>query len=328
MLQNDFLGKNERHNYLDKVKIIFLKLLLIFLSFTLVNTFGNSKNGDGEQKDKNVTQVKLGYSDLAFQDTKPQDANAAIYVWAETLKKTLYADLNLKLDLTASIYYSLDELKAALNKNELDILVLTSQQYFDLKEKYNLIPSLAGIIDDSPFLEYVLLTRKDSNFNNISDLRGKTLAQPKEKFNPLIDIWLESLLKRKNGETKKTFFKTARIEEKEPNAVYSVFFKKADCAIIQKSVFNTLCTLNPQFNSSLKIIATSPELLNIVTVYRKSSEKKVLDILHSLGANIQKTPEGQNIIKLFKIKRLVEITDKDLTSTKKLIDEYYKSNKK
>ena len=75
-------------------------------------------------------------------------------------------------------------------------------------------------------------------------------------------------------------------------------------------------------------MATSPELLNIVTVYRKSSEKKVLDVLHSLGANIQKTHEGQNIIKLFKIKRLVEITDKDLTTTKKLIDENNRSNKK
>jgi ABC-type phosphate/phosphonate transport system substrate-binding protein len=128
-------------------------------------------------------------------------------------------------------------------------------------------------------------------------------------------------------ETKETFFRNVKIEEKEPNAVYSVFFKKAECAIIQKNVFNTLCTLNPQFNSSLKIIATSPELLNIVTVYRKSSEKKVLDVLHSLGVNIQKTSEGQNIIKLFKIKRLVEITDKELTSTKKLIDEYNRYNK-
>jgi hypothetical protein len=64
---------------------------------------------------------------LVFHDTKPQDANAAIYVWAETLKKNLYIDLKLKLDLTASIYNSLDEFKAALNKNELDILVLSSQ---------------------------------------------------------------------------------------------------------------------------------------------------------------------------------------------------------
>ncbi|MFA7227710.1 MAG: PhnD/SsuA/transferrin family substrate-binding protein [Melioribacteraceae bacterium] len=275
--------------------------------------------------------VILGYSSIVFRDSKPQDANAAILVWTEELRRKLYLDFRQKIDLSPYIFYSFQEIKSALDEDKVDILALSTPEYFALKDRYNLLPAVAGIVDDAPYSQYVLLVRKASGFTNINDLYKKTLSQPSDMYHPLIKMWVGSILGKNFRANKDTFFEKINAEEKESNAVYSVFFNKTDCAIVQKDVFKTLCSLNPQISNSLKIIETSPELISLINVYRKKSESRVKEILSWLANNIHKSAEGQNIVKLFKVKRLVEITDKELVSTKKLIDEYnkniYKSNK-
>jgi ABC-type phosphate/phosphonate transport system substrate-binding protein len=279
-------------------------------------------------RDNKTLLIKMGYSSVMLQDTKPADAKAAIYVWVEVIKKKILIDYNQISELVPYIYYSLAEMENALNRKEIDILGLTSTEYFALKDKYNLIPAIAGTIDDSFYTQYILITRLDSNIKEISDLHGRILAQAKDQFNPLINVWLYNILNKQKEPDKNKFFSKVKYEEKESNAVYSVYFKKADCTIIQKSVFNTICTLNPQFKNSFKILETSPDLILGLTVIRKNTDREVIDMYYKVAKNIHQTTEGQNIIKLFRTKKLLTITDKDLTSTKQLIDSYNVIRKK
>ncbi len=299
--------------------------ILLFLFSAL--TPGEIINGQSasEEKSSNLT---LGYSSIIFQDSKPQDANAAIFIWTEEIRKNVYTDFRQKVDLSTYIFDSPNEIAAALSEDKADILVLPTPDYFILRQKFDLVPSLVGIIDNSPYFQFVLLVRKDSGLNSLADLRNRTLSQPKEEFHPLLNFWISGLLEKKFNVDKNHFFNDVRIEEKEHNAVYSLFFNKSDCAIVEKDLFITLCSLNPQLSNSIKILDASPELISLVTVYSKKSEAKVKNILSWLSNNIHNSTEGQNILRLFKVKRLVKVTDKDLQSTKNLIDEYKNDSSK
>jgi ABC-type phosphate/phosphonate transport system substrate-binding protein len=279
------------------------------------------------QNEIKITHANLGYSKLVFQDTNPRDANAAIFIWAETLKRNLYEQYHIRGELVPSIYNSTEELEAGLRRKEINILVITTPEYFVLKERYNLIPAIAGVLNESIYSQYVLLVRSDANIYNISDLKQKTIAQPKERSNPLVDIWLNNLLLKNKKPAKDIFFSNVKLDKKESNAVYSVFFKKADCTIVQRSTYNTLCTLNPQFKQSLKIIDASPDLVQHITVYRKDSDEEIIKLFLELAKTIHQTSEGQNIVRIFKSTKVIGITEKDLLSTKHLIDEYKKNIK-
>jgi ABC-type phosphate/phosphonate transport system substrate-binding protein len=264
----------------------------------------------------------MGYSRMMMQDVSPTDAKAAIYVWVETLKKNILQKYNLESELFPYIYYSQTETENALNRKEVDFIGLSTLEYYYLKDKYDLVPAIAGIVDENIYSQYILITRFDSNINNISDLRGKIFAQAKDQFNPLINVWLYNLLKNQKITDKANYFSKIKFEEKEANAAYSVYFKKADCAIIQKMVYNTVCALNPQFNNSLRILETSPNLVLGLTALKKNTDREVVDLINKVVETIHLTTEGENIIKLFKAKKLVGITETDLVSTKKLIDSY------
>jgi ABC-type phosphate/phosphonate transport system substrate-binding protein len=306
--------------------MVFRKILIIL--FLVLSTFSLLYCQGAKETNDNKRPVFLGYSSIVFRDSKPQDANAAIIVWTEELRKNLYLDFKQPINLSPYIFYSLKEIENALDADKIDILALSTPEYFALKERYNLVPALVGLIDDSPYSQYVILVRKDSGFNEIGDLRKKILAQPKDMYHPLINYWISNLLEKKYKMERDLFFGQLKVEEKESNAVYSVFFKKTDCAIVQKNVFTTLCALNPQIANSIQILDSSPALISLLNVYTKKSENRVKNILHWLGNNIHKSAEGQNIVKLFKVQRLSEVTGKELESTKNLIDAYNKNHLK
>ncbi len=298
--------------------IQFLKktIIICFIAALSLSATTQSENRAGE---KSPTKIIMGYSILVFFDTNPMDANAAIVIWADVLIKLFREKYNLDTELFASVFNSIEEIEDALLKKKVDMLVLTSSEYFLLKDKYKLEPALAGIIDENFYSQYIMLTHNDLKINSVSDLSKKSLTHSKEKLNPLLIRWLNKLLAENNQPQRELFFSKINIEEKDANAIYSLFFKRTDCAIVQKNVFETVCELNPQIKKSLKILASSPPIVLSLATYRKDSDTTSVKLFYDVAKNINSIKEGTNILKLFKTKRLVEINDKDLESTKKLL---------
>lgn len=285
-------------------------------------------NAQEQNAGKAITEIKMGYSILIFHETNPRDANAAILLWADALIKNFYERYRRNTGLIPSIYNSLSEIEEALKSKKIDMLILNSSEYFALKDKYNLVPAVAGVIEDNIFSQYILLVRNDSGINKISDLAKKNLSQPSDKYNPLLIKWLNKLLLDNNKPQRDAFFNKINFEENDSKAVYSLFFKKSDCTIVQKSVYNTLCTLNPQIGKSLKIIAASPNIVLSFASYRKDADTSSIKLFYEVAKTMNNSKEGSNIIKLFKTKRLIEITEKDLYETKQLFNSAQENKRK
>ncbi len=290
-------------------KISLMVFVTIFMNYFL---FAQGK----EENQQTATQIRLGYSTIIFQDSKPEDANAAIVVWAKVLQKNLLLEYNKKTEFIPHLYTSIEAIQDALQKKEVDILGITFPDYYALKEKFHLVPAFAGLIDENIYSQYVLLTHNDSGLDNLANLSQKTLAQPIPKQNPFIDIWLSNLLSSQKKTTKELFFSKVSIEDREPNAIYSVFFKKSDCAIVLKKTFDVICMLNPQIKKSVKVIETSPNLVLSFAVYRQGTEPSRVKLFIDVAKGTHLTSDGNNILKVFRIKKLIEISEKDLESTK------------
>ncbi len=305
-------------NILGEQVIKFIKkAVIIYLIAALsLSTITPSENSSGE---KSTTKIIMGYSILVFLDTNPMDANAAIVIWADVLIKLFREKYNLDTELIATVFNTMEEMEEALAKKNVDMVVLTSSEYFLLKDQYKLEPALAGVIDENFYSQYIMLTHNDSKINSVTELSRKSLSQPKDKLNPLLLRWLNKLLADNNKPQREQFFSKISFEEKDANAVYSLFFKRTDCAIVQKNVFNTVCELNPQIGKALKIIASSPPIILSLATYRKDSDTTSVKLFYDVAKNINTIKEGTNILKLFKTKRLIEVTEKDLESTKKLL---------
>jgi len=203
-----------------------------------------------------------------------------------------------------------------------DVLGLTAIEYFALKDKYNLLPGLTGLIDENIYSNYILVVRHDSGINNLQDLLQRDLILPPLGKNPFIEIWLTNLLASQKKTKKELFFKKIEVVEKESNALYSVFFNKSDCAISLKRTFDVVSSLNPQIKKSLKILAMSPDLVIGLAAFRRDTGSSRINAYLEVAKDAHTTPEGSNILKIFRSKKLVEITEKDLESTKQLIDSY------
>lgn len=262
----------------------------------------------------------MGYSNLSFQEIDPLDASAAVAVYVENLKKTVQKRLNKSVDFDYKIFSSFSEMKQAIKENKVDLCSLSASEYYELKKELPIYPYLAIIVTENIYDQYCLLSYNGSGINSIKNLGGKTLSIPSPNSHVLMEEWLNTVLSENNLVSPREIFKEIKICDKESNAVYSVFFKNADVAIARKSVFNTLCELNPQIRNSLKIIKSSPPIVLIITAANHNSDQELLKFVHEEAREMSNSIGGKNILRIFKGKSFVGITERELQSSKEIID--------
>ncbi len=110
--------------------------------------------------------------------------------------------------------------------------------------------------------------------------------------------------------------------------ILSTFFGKADVCIAPDTVFKTMIELNPQVANRLRVVHSSPDIVNSVFVFRKNYNEKIKqtvtrDILHMKG-----TPYGSQLFMLYKIENIVLLKESELEPLKSFINEYEELKRK
>ncbi len=265
--------------------------------------------------------LRLGYSIYAFQDISPSDANAAIKVYAETFREKFEKRVNKKVAFSTNIYNSVENIIEALNNNEVDLISLLATEYFQIKKTHNIYPLLATTSKEDAYEQYCFMVRNDLGIKQIKDLRGKILAMPNPEYNPLLIEWLYNFLAKNKMNEAQTTFKTIKLFDKESNAIYDLFFKNSDCAIIRKSVFTMLCELNPQIKYSISEFAASKPMIVAFLVANKNSDQDLMKITTDEMQKFHLSHEGKNILKIFKAKTWMKLSDSELKSVEELLNE-------
>jgi ABC-type phosphate/phosphonate transport system substrate-binding protein len=196
------------------------------------------------------------------------------------------------------------------------LLLVRHQHAFNLNALYT------PMLNNAVLQRYVLLVRKDSAINHLSDLKDKSLSYC------VVDevgmMYLQkSLNDQKLGDIHAFFNKT--IIKKNPNlAVSALFFKEVQATVVLEADFMVAAELNPQLKQQLVSIQMSPEYVtNVLAISNRldgpmSIAEYENNVLH-IGSAIQ----SKKLLKTYNYGKLRKIKKEDLDTVVELIHSLY-----
>ena len=295
-----------------------IKILPSFLLLSSILLIWYSSNYSSENK----KVFRMGYSVSSFQEVNPTDAAAAISIYVASFRRNAEKIINKNITFDYSIFHSLEDIKRALNKNEVNLLSISISDYYDLKKTYRLIPFVASSNNNNAYEQYCIIVRKDLHVKNVVDLMQKKISLPQFQNHPLLEEWINSIIVENNLPPLQKMFSSLIYSEKESNTIYDVFFHRTDCGVSKKTVFDAACELNPQIKNQLEVVILSPLMILQISVLTENTESELKKMIHEVTENLQNTPEGRNILRIFKAKKFVDLKEADLESSLELIAKY------
>ena len=293
--------------------INFFKILPLLILFLRIDCI--SQSAPSEHK---VENVKIGFSIQLFDEVDISDATVAIKLFGDELTKGVKD----KYSPLMKIYKNNAEIINDFNKDSLDIISVLTLDYFKLFQEIEIFPGLTTGINETPGHEYLVLVRKENNFKSLLDLKGKKILLPLNNYGRLGKIWLETSLANLGVKNFETFFGKIKYAEKPTQAVLPVFFKGFDACIVPKSYFETMCELNPQLKTELKVLAKSPHLVNALICLRKDLKDEIQNVFRDISLRLSKHTSGQQLLSLFGAKQLVLFQPSLFEETEKLYKQY------
>jgi ABC-type phosphate/phosphonate transport system substrate-binding protein len=199
-------------------------------------------------------------------------------------------------------------------------VVLSSLDYLNIKNRVDVVLSLGQAKGGKGSVKYLLLTNANRRYTKLGELKDKKLLITMK--DEIAAMYLNTLLlKERFGEAKK-FFSAVEEKTKPSQAVLSVFFGQADACVTTDVALKTMVELNPQLGKTLNIMASSPELVTTVTVFRRSTNINVQQNTREIGLKLKDNPRGRQVLLLFKIDGLVPVQESDLVGIRELMGEY------
>lgn len=289
---------------------LFIQLLLIV---ALVSNYST-----GQSPSDNVGRFQIAFSTNVFKGVYLNDAIAV----AKVLTKTLLKEYNQEKYevLSPTTFSNLDELDELIEKQEVEVFIMHSTEYIQAKNRNKLEPIGSASREGEPYEIYYILAHKQSQYKNLSDLKGKSLlvGSPYEGDIPV--IWLEHLLKQKKMATLENYFSKIEFFDNALPAILPVFFKKVDVCLVSKNSFETICELNPQIQRELVAIEISqPITIGVVALRKNISDKKVRSDVIDAFLNLHNKVAAKQFLSIFKIEKVIEFKDEYLNSTYEIL---------
>jgi ABC-type phosphate/phosphonate transport system substrate-binding protein len=267
---------------------------------------------------EDTSRLRIGFTGSAFQDVSNTDIKAAVSVLIQKVAWQHFGKGE------SRFYDTLSEMAADLKNRKIDVLATPVEEYMEMKKHLPLDPLLITASDNGSEMELLLLVRKDSGIHTFRDLRGRTIVVPPK--NPrcldMYTAWLETLSMEEGSKGIDTYFSSAKETRTVAKAVMPVFFRQADACVVTRQVFDLTAELNPQINREISIIARKGKLSQgVIAVDRRLSEE-TKEKLKQAFITLHQTPEGRQLLMLFKVRKLVPFVPDYMKGTDALYADY------
>ena len=267
--------------------------------------------------DDDIGYFQVGFSANVFRGVYLNDATAAAKVLTEFLLKKYNRNWPVK---PPQVFSNIEELRKILKENEFEVLIMHPSEYIQVKDIGSLEPIAESWRNGSPYDSYRLLVHKDSNLKELKDLRGKSVLICSLEGNKA-ELWLDYLLGQKKLTSKEKYFSEIRFIDKPLSTILPVFFKEEDACIVDESFYNTSIELNPQIGQDLATLEVSKPLsIGLVTIRKSISDSSVKAHIKEEFLNLHKYEESRQMLRVFRIGKVVEFKDEYLISTYELLE--------
>lgn len=281
--------------------------LIIILFVLLINIYSPLLAQESDAVPKKI--YRFIYSQELFFNTKTEDAIALTKIFTEKIKK----QKRIEDEVQIVICQNDDELIEA-TKSNFDFVLSTTVNLVKLIKNGNIKPVLVNQTQGSYGFVYYLVTRKDKNFNHLSDLHNCKINILARTDGQTPSLWLEKILRDNKLPVKNKFFGEIFFDYKPTNILLPVFFKKVDAAVITKESFDVMCELNPNIQKELKILAVSKTLLfGVLSFDKRSKDIEREQFIYDILTTMHNDADGRQFLSLFSLDKIIPYKEEYLT---------------
>ena len=285
---------------------------IVFAGFVVMGTLLAANAVCGATEDQQ--RIAVGYSTQLFVEIDVKDAAAATKIW--TTEVGNQAGLRPENHMYADVQRLIEDFK----KGDIDIATFSTLAYFRNESVLPGDPAFIGVRNGKAAQRYVVLVPADRSYGSIKSLKGGRLAITQNDTMSI--LYLNTLLLRKRLPEMDQFFSSVLNKSKPSQAIHAVYFGSADVCVTTEQAFQTMIELNPQVGRKLKIVGTSPGLLQGVSIYRSGYPKAIRKKIEAVVYNLKNYPRGKQVLTLFQCDDLAIPSSNDFAETRQLYGEY------
>lgn len=255
--------------------------------------------------------LRIGISSIVSAETNLKMYNGL----ADYIKK--------KLNIDTTIIYKKNykEMNELIYKNEVDISFICTGAYVSLTGDYEIlvVPKVEGQI----YYRSLILANKNSNINEIKDLKGKIFAFTDPLSNTGYIYPIYHFLK--NNILDRSYFKKVYYTNSHDKSIFLVNKGVVDAAAVDNMIYEYIKKNNPKDVENIKIIHISEEFPNPPIIINPAYKK---DKLEEVFLKMHLDPEGKKILENLHIDMFVKISKTEyekIRKIKKIIDEHLKN---
>ncbi|HNV71245.1 MAG TPA: PhnD/SsuA/transferrin family substrate-binding protein [Candidatus Ozemobacteraceae bacterium] len=252
--------------------------------------------------------VRMGFHWNVFSGVERRDAAISLNSWASIIAR----DMGGKFQTTTEIIDDAQDLFNRLRDNSLDVAIVSAWEYLQYPDHSAFEPVISSIELEHPSQPHVLLVHKDSGITTLRHLQGKSIVINDYGVSDTALRWLDILLAREGLAEPEEFFSSITRSQTISKVVHPVFFRQVDASIANDTSLATLIEMNPQIQKNLKILATSPLIPLGIVFLRKDMEAEKRRTFLDSCLKLDTHAKGQQILTLFKIKRLARFVPETL----------------
>ena len=166
----------------------------------------------------------------------------------------------------------------------------------------------------------LIFVRKDSGIKSATDMRGKRFALVDRNTTAgyLLPLEYFHAMGIKNY---RAYLKEVYYAGTHEDAVYDVLNRKADIGAAKNTVFERLAAADRRIKNELEIIERSPDVPENGLSVRKDLDRAIKEKLKQGLLAMDKTMEGQRILKEFGARKFIETRDEDYEPVYKYVRE-------
>jgi ABC-type phosphate/phosphonate transport system substrate-binding protein len=217
---------------------------------------------------------------------------------------------------STKIFDDLGQLRAALERGELEVVVVLARDYLALRDDFSLEPVIVTVGDEGELIRFSLYTPRQREIRHLEDLRGGRIIFDETEGAMLGRLWLETLLLRAGIDP--SGFAAFEDVERTSQAVLPVYFGQADACVTAVSTYRATAGLNPDIDRELESVATSDSVAVGIICYTDQMDPAYRPIITGALLGMHEDPEGRKILQLFRRDRAIPFASEHIRLIKEL----------
>lgn len=261
------------------------------------------------------TVFRVGFTRSMFREVNENDARAALKAYTSAIAR----EHHLSAYPDPLVFEGSADMAEALRLGKVDIVAAPTAEMLALPDKLVTGPYMMTVNGNVLGADYVLLTPVDGGIATLADLRGRRVVVLNSLRGALANCWFEVLLGENGFGPPVPFLADLKFAAKPSLAILPVFFGQVEACVVTREGFAVASEMNPQVGRRLRILASSPLVVPLLTGFRRDLNPKLRTLALDTLNTFQQSVPGRQVLTLFQSERVEARDTVDLESTRLLL---------